>query len=293
MPSKATARTNLGLGTSAVKDTGTDEGDIPILSTDGDLELTGDIKTTENLEATKKIIGKSLEVGGGTTPPIKIAETDLLEPEEEGAIEYKDDKLYFTTSGDRKEIPLVSSGKQPIIVSDSFSTTTAGYYYVFGRYYANATRMATSLSARNAFFGSSNAAYGAKAFIVTRESGSVSGGDHTTVVSIVVSGTSITDAGVRTESDSETILEDITQATENGYYETTKRWIGAVTFTLTITGTSPTIATLEYNYGLHTVFDCEGLKMKLKNLSVLLQRVSFSGSDATANIRLLKHSAEG
>ena len=77
--------------------------------------------------------------------------------------------------------------------------------------------------------GSSNVSYAAHASIVTRVNGTVDTG----TVSIVVSGTSVDDEANRQAGDSETILADITTAGENGYYETVKKCLGTITYTLT------------------------------------------------------------
>ena len=83
--------------------------------------------------------------------------------------------------------------------------------------------------------GSTNNPYGAHVGIVAGAAGTASGGTGT--VTLVVSGTSwVSTTATRTPADSETIVADITAMSTNSYVETTKRWLGQVTFTLTCTG---------------------------------------------------------
>lgn len=217
------ARTNLGLGTAATRNTGTDENNIPLLGANKKMALIGDIETTENITAGKVLTGKNLIVGGGPAAPIKMIETDLLEEAVEGSLEYKSDKLYFTTSEERKEVPLTSRSALPINIIENITTPSSGTYYSFGRYFFNSSRALQNQNFRTTTFGTNNIAYGARAFVVTRQDSAVTGGGPTTVVSLVVKGTSIDDAGDRTANDSEVLIEDISSAGESKFYQTTKR----------------------------------------------------------------------
>jgi hypothetical protein len=62
---------------------------------------------------------------------------------------------------------------------------------------------------------------------------------------LTVSGTSIADDGTRTTSDSEILVLNVGGASANQYFETSKRWLGQVTYTLT--GTS---GSFTFNYGV-------------------------------------------
>jgi len=71
-------------------------------------------------------------------------------------------------------------------------------------------------------------------------------------VRLTVTGTSITDAGVRAAADSEVLLSNVEDAgvAQDAYFETSKKWIGQVTVTLEndATGDATTFA-LDFNYG--------------------------------------------
>lgn len=62
---------------------------------------------------------------------------------------------------------------------------------------------------------------------------------------LTVTGVSITDGAVRNDTDSEVLVADGTAMVANTYYQTTKKWLGQVT--ITITGTAS--AATNFNYG--------------------------------------------
>jgi len=126
--------------------------------------------------------------------------------------------------------------------------------------------------------------HAAHAFIVSGGNAITDG----TTVTLTVTGTSITDGGVRTTSDSEIIAADLTSgALLNTYLETSKKWLGAVTYTLTSDGAN---FSFDFNYGLAkyddfgnrnftvTDFECVGLA---------------NANDTGFNVQLLHHQATG
>ena len=185
--------------------------------------------------------------------------------------------------------PDLASSEQPITKSYSITTQGgfgsgdfwAGGYYDFASADANLTQASTTVN-----YGTTNNPWGAHASMVTSGAGSVDTG----TVSVVVSGTSITEGGVRTTSDSETILVDITTATVNGYYETAKKWLGQVTYTLTETGGSPTTYSLDFNYGFSKYDDYGNADFTV----IDFEAVGTGGATDTGfEIVLYHHHAEG
>ncbi len=85
--------------------------------------------------------------------------------------------------------------------------------------------------------GTAGLAVGAHAFCVA------SGAGGTDLV-LTVTGVSITDSGVRNDADTEVLVADTDAATTDQYFETTKRWLGQITYTLT--GSS---GAFTFNYG--------------------------------------------
>jgi hypothetical protein len=179
----------------------------------------------------------------------------------------------------------------PNYVHATFKSPTgaSGIFHAFGYYAASATSVALNQGSLTQAYGSANNAYGAKAFAVASGAGTASGGTSG-VPTLTVSGTSYNPAtGVRTATDTELLVADATAATTNKFYETTKYWIGAVTFTLATTGNRTSYA-FTFNYGL-------GVALQFNSQDVIIQRVTATGraggNDTGFNIQYLKHSPTG
>ena len=132
--------------------------------------------------------------------------------------------------------------------------------------------------------GTANLAYGAHAFLVAGGAGSVDAGS----CSIVVSGTSVQDDGTRTTSDTETIVADITAMTLNAYYETSKRWVGQITYTLTPSGASTYSADFNYGYGLYETFNAQSVTVDTFEVSGYC-----AAADSSFTLKLLLHDGTG
>lgn len=163
-----------------------------------------------------------------------------------------------------------------------------GRFHCFGYYTAAATHKAATQAAATQTFGTANVAYGAKAFIVAAGPGTASGGT-TGVGKITVSGTSVTDDGVRQAGDSEILVPDTSVLTTNMYVESHKYWIGQVTFTLGQTGNRTSYAAT-FNYGYAKYYEFEERKFVLAAIEVTGRA---GASDTGFNIELLKHDGTG
>lgn len=151
----------------------------------------------------------------------------------------------------------------------------SGTYYVAGFYEAVAADANLSGGSTTVTLGAANVPYAAHVFVVM---GGAGGG------SLTVTGTSITDLGVRTTSDTETVVSDLSAVAVDEYYETAKKFLGQVTITLVSPGTA------DFNYGWAkyedygnrdftlTDFECVGLA---------------AANDASFDIALLKHDDQG
>lgn len=137
------------------------------------------------------------------------------------------------------------TGRVSSFKSYAIAPASAGTTFFAGFYHGEINDSNLTQAAPTGAHGSVNQPEAARAFWVSGGAGSASGGAGT--VTIVVSGTSITDAGVRTGSDSEVIVPDITATSLNEYFQTDTKWIGTVTFTLTCTGGCT-----------HTTFNADG-----------------------------------
>lgn len=155
----------------------------------------------------------------------------------------------------------------------------SGEWYQSGFY--NAPAADTTLTIGGAVtqtHGGADVPYAAHAFAVA------SGAGGTDLV-LTVSGTSINDLGVRMTSDSQVIVADTDQATTDQYFETPKKWLGTVTFTLT-----GTAGAFTFNYG-YAKYDDFGNR----NFTVTdFESVGLANTnDVGFNIELLHHKATG
>ena len=152
--------------------------------------------------------------------------------------------------------------------------------YMCGFYESDATEALLTIGGTvTQVFGGTNRATAAHAFIV---SGGLIGGVGLT---LTVSGTSITDLGVRTTGDSEILTTAMESVPLNTYIETDKKWLGVVTYTLT--GTSGTIS---FNYGFAKYED-------FGNRMFTVTDVEFTGkagaNASSTNVELLPHISTG
>lgn len=153
----------------------------------------------------------------------------------------------------------------------SFQTnTTTGYAGGFYDFAGSASDF-NSVS-----FGTVNAARAAHLLIVT---GAVPGSTTT----IQVTGTSITDAGVRTPSDTENLVVVASTAIDS-YFETTKKWNGQVTINR-LSGTA-----IFCNYGWAKYHDSQNLNFVVLGFECLWDSDS---TDSTSDIELRHHTDTG
>ncbi len=151
-------------------------------------------------------------------------------------------------------------------VSAGVATQYAGGFYLFGA--SNFTPAAAQA------LGTANISYAAHAFIVL--------GAASTDMVVRITGTSIDDLGTRTPGDTQDL--DTSGGSTNDYYETTKKWLGAVDIKLQ-SGTGVTV-----NYGLCKYWDYNNTGFIVKGLEV----TGMAGAnDATPQIELLHHEPTG
>lgn len=158
----------------------------------------------------------------------------------------------------------------------------SGVYYLGGYYYSSAADANLNQGAASQVFGNVNVGYGGHAFIVAGGAGSVDSG----VVGIKVTGTSITETGTRTTNDSETLSSDITSLSLNEVLETTKHWIGQITFQLFTVSGSPTTYSLDFNYGLCAHDDFSSRDTTIDSIDVTGLA---GGNDTGFDIEFIKH----
>jgi hypothetical protein len=175
--------------------------------------------------------------------------------------------LQYDTSGGLWEE--VSTNFKSFDTGWAFSSPAGDYgtYYVAGFYVFGSTSFTP---AGGTTLGSANVAYAAHAFLVL--------GATSTDMVVRVTGTSITEAGVNTPGDFEDI--DTSGGVLNDYFETPKKWIGQVSYSLQ-SGTGVAI-----NNGLCKYWDNQNSDFRITGIEVTGQ----AGSNDTApNFLIYRH----
>jgi hypothetical protein len=154
------------------------------------------------------------------------------------------------------------------------SATASGTYYCAGHYLFGATDNDFSPALLN--FGTANSSHASHVFVVL-------GAVAVDEITITVTGTSITDEGVRTTTDTDTIVIPDTTGVDT-YFETSKKFIGDVDIATTA-GTPKTC-----NYGFCKYWD----NFNRDFLVIAREATWLSGAnDSTADLKLLHHKATG
>ena len=165
---------------------------------------------------------------------------------------------------------------------------SSGIFYETGEYLWPTTDANLNQAGTTQTLGTANIAYAAHASLVAAAAGTATGGSG--AVTIIVSGTSIDDEANRSAGDSETIVADITAMSTDEYFETSKKWIGQVTYTLTVGATGHTAYAADFNYGFSKYEDFGNQAFSITSLEC----VGLAGaSDAGFNIRLFHHNSAG
>jgi hypothetical protein len=166
---------------------------------------------------------------------------------------------------------------------------TSGQFYAGGWYEAPAADTTITQAAATQTLGGANLAHGAHAFLVASGAGTATGG--TGAVEIEVSGTSITDAGVRTPADTEVIVADVTALSTDQYAETSKKWLGQVTYTIKpASGSTQTTYSATFNYGLAKYEDWGNNDFTVTDFEI----TGLAGANDTGfDVELLHHTSTG
>lgn len=164
----------------------------------------------------------------------------------------KDGHIYLYAKADKclymldeENVEYLIGGDAPSFKSYTFRSQDpgSGVNYIGGFYQSPVTDANLTNASPTVTYGEANHPYAAHAFAISGGDGSTDGSD----LVLTVSGTSITDAGIRTESDSQVIEATAGASPLNEYNETPKKWLGTITYTLTSTGGSA--FDYSFNYG--------------------------------------------
>ena len=194
----------------------------------------------------------------------------------------RDNCLYFKNGEDLDHI---LGGQVPSFKSYTFrSERRSGIHYVGGFYSSPDDAVSLTEAAPGITYGESGHPYAAHAFAISGGKGVTDGED----LVLTVSGTSITDAGVRIENDSQVIVVDATNSELNEYNETPKKWLGEITYTLT--SVDGTAFSYSFNYGYCKYEDWGNRDFRVTDFEVTGNP---NRDDSNFDIELLHHKAEG
>jgi hypothetical protein len=198
----------------------------------------------------------------------------------------KNDNVLYFQDGAGVEHPIGGTG---LPTFKSYSVTTQGLgagatVYAGGFYEAPAADANLTQVATTQTYGTASVSYAAHVFVVAGGAGVTDGSD----LVLTVTGTSITDAGTRTAADSEVIVADCTAAALNQYFETSKKWLGQITLTLSSTG--GTAFSFDFNYGFAKYEDFGNRDFTITDF----EAVGYAGAnEADLDILLYHHSSTG
>jgi len=195
----------------------------------------------------------------------------------------KDDDLGYYQDGAGTE-HLV--GGFPVFKSYTFAARSAasGEYFSAGFYDHPAADADLTNVSTTQTHGDADISYAAHAFVVMSGAGSTDGSD----LIVTITGTSITDAGVRNGSDSQVIVTDCTASTTDQYLETSKKWVGQITYTLSSTAGSTFDCT--FNYGLAKYDDFGNRAFTITDFEAVGLA---NAADTGFNIELIHHTETG
>ncbi len=160
----------------------------------------------------------------------------------------------------------------------------SGIAYQGGFYEAPAADTTLTQASLTQTLGSALVAYGAHAFLVAAGNGTTDGSD----LVITITGTSIDENGVRNGGDSEVIDANADSSALNAYFETTKKWIGQITFTLSSTGGGT--YSCDFNYGFCKYDDFGDVDYTLRTIECV---GVCDSTDTGFNFELLHHKITG
>tara|TARA_Y100000034_G_scaffold125423_1_gene174952 strand:+ start:218 stop:1057 length:840 start_codon:yes stop_codon:yes gene_type:complete len=192
-----------------------------------------------------------------------------------------DNKLYFQDGAGVEHLLIV-----PSFASFTFAARSAssGEHYVAGFYTGPASDANLDEGSLTVTHGGANHPYAAHAYLVGGGDGNTDGSD----LAVTVTGTSITDGGTRTTSDSEVLVSDARAWPASGYAETTKKWLGTVTYTLSSTGGGT--FNFSFNYGFAKYDDMGNRDFTITDFEAVGLA---NANDSGFNIELLHHETTG
>lgn len=246
------------------------DGSIPMtgaLTVDSNAADTAAIITVENTAGNFQIFRTDAEPEGVLTASVGDLQVDTVGGE-----------MHLKVSGNGTNTGWQAIGGVPTFKSYALADPgNAGTFYVGGHYAFDAADANLTIGGTvTKTLGTAGQAHAAHAFAVA------SGAGGTDLV-LTVTGVSITDAGVKNDTDSEIIVADTDTATTDQYFETSKKWLGQITYTLT-----GAAGAFDFNYGFVKYEDFGNFDFTLTDFEVTGQA---SANETGLNLELLHHEA--
>lgn len=203
-----------------------------------------------------------------------------------GALWWQSDNKLYGQDGDGDTH--VIHGFQSMQAWSFSNNNISGTHYIAGGYpYSAAAEIVLTQGGATATLGSAgnDEPHGAHVYVVCKGDGANTSGN----LVLTVIGSSITDAGVYVGSDSEDVLADALLATcaTDAYFETVKKWVGEITFTLSSSGGSS--FNWSGNVGFSAYADSFNNDFTISGFECRGQ----AGASTTLDIELLHHPADG
>ena len=158
---------------------------------------------------------------------------------------------------------------------------SSGTYYCGGFYDAPASSATLTIG------GTVTQTYGTATYMKSARVFVVTAGASAGATVLTVTGVSISDAGVKNDADSEVLIADCSTCGASSFYQTTKKWLGQIT--LTLSGGVGTNA-LTFNYGF-----CREKSITSRNFTITSFIVQLQGgaSESGFDTQLMHHKATG
>ena len=171
-----------------------------------------------------------------------------------------------------------------VAVHSTVNSGAADDYYTNGFYDCPVTDSNLTQVSATQVHGTAGTGAAAHAIVVAGAAGTTDSGD----LVLTASGTSVDNDGVRTTGDTEIVVPDCTASAANQYYETEKKWLGQVTYTLS--STTGTAFSYDFNYGFAAYEDFGDSDFILDHF--LFEWLG-AATDAGFNIMFHHHKATG
>lgn len=194
-----------------------------------------------------------------------------------GKIYTKSDNMLYFQDGAGLEMVIGGGATFKSFGAGDFGAS--GIHYLAGFYEAPAAAATLTIG------GTVTQTYGTAGRMKAAHAFCVASGAGGTDLVLTVSGISIAEDGTRNDADSEVIVADTDQASTDQYFETAKKWLGQITYTLT-----GAAGAFTFNYGF-----CKYDDFGDRDFTVSEFEMVFHGAatETAFDVRLLYHNATG